>query len=110
MELKFEVGKMYQAPHSDVAECVYSNMPQNVVMKRRDGTLFILSSDSQFRLWTEAKESGKMWMNIYRRADNGRIYSQNFLDRESADKLPRLGNQEERIACVKVSWKEGQGL
>lgn len=110
MELKFEVGKKYQAQYCHVVECVYSNMPQNIVMKRGDGTLFILSSYNQFRLWTEAKEKGKMWMNIYRRADNGRIYSQNFLDRESADKLPRLGNQEERIACVEVDWEEGQGL
>ena len=98
---KYEVGKKYTKDifNKNIYTCVDLTLSGVPVMTKGNPKAKFLYEGEVLKEYTP-KKSGKVWVNIYDK------YMGVHSTRERADKLAVPS----RIACVEVSWVEGQGL
>jgi len=95
----YEVGKTYGFLDS-VLTCIAFTSKGLPVFEREEGTVFSKNGGIDFKEVVKPK-SGKVWMNMYPDGD-AFVYE----TKEIADGVAGKS----RLACVEVSWTEGEGL
>lgn len=103
MSEKFVVGKKYKGLLSQtIRECVFVSN-DFVILRRSDGREIAfekLSKDSLNHVEYVEPQKGEFWVNVYKH------YIVYYPTKEKADGMSR----NDRLACVKVPWTEGEGL
>jgi len=119
-DMNIEVGKWYKTEAGDKAYVAYKrdNREQpyyghvNDVLLgwREDGISKYFKQFTLIEEWKEPK-SGVVYVNIYARSadkiDSQAKYRGHWASRSKADEIAE-DTGEERLACVRVEWKEGQ--
>ena len=104
--IKFEAGKKYRfIAHKSISctyiyECLYTSPRGQAVLKRNDDLEFFEGCPSNYEEYIEPRK-GSFWINVYASGECGNCYK---------TKADANAVWVDRIACVEVSWVEGQGL
>jgi len=100
--MKFVVGKKYKGLFSQtIRECVYISNDY-VILRRSDGKEIAFQKESKDSLNHEEyvePRKGEFWVNVYP--------TTKFHSTKEIANLYAIGG---RLACVRVSWTEGEGL
>lgn len=99
----FEAGKTYQFEKTDMrATCLFSD-DKGALVQWGDGSRGY-RDNSDFHYYTEVKPKITRWLNVYTNHWHGQLH----LTKEAADLTVAV--IADRIACIPITFSEGDGL